>query len=159
MYLKYLKLGTNQVQKVVPLNQFQSDPIFYFFFKDVQFRLQNTINQTSTTCYCKSYCKSNSGTFLLPVIQLMISNTFLVRLMQQLFLSKHLIIKFYILCVISVKCIVWILKWLLNPMISLIIVSESTIECSSIILFVMVGRYTFYNMSTFWVIQILININ
>ena len=32
---------------------------------------------------------------------------------------------------------------LLNPMIILIIVSESTIECSSIILFVMVGRYTF----------------
>ena len=77
--------------------------------------------------------------FLLQVIQLMISNTFLVRLMQQLFLSKHLIIKFYILCVISVKCTVWILKWLLNPMIILIIVSESTIECSSIILFVMVG--------------------
>ena len=97
--------------------------------------------------------------FLLPLIQLMISNTFLVRLMQQLFLSKHLIIKFYILCVISVKCTVWILKLLLNPMIILIIVSESTIECSSIILFVMVGRYTFYNMSTFWVIQILININ
>ena len=81
--------------------------------------------------------------FLLQVIQLMISNTFLVRLMQQLFLSKHLIIKFYILCVISVKCTVWILKLLLNPMIILIIVSESTIECSSIILFVMVGRYTF----------------
>ena len=81
--------------------------------------------------------------FLLPLIQLMISNTFLVRLMQQLFLSKHIIIKFYILCVISVKCTVWILKLLLNPMIILIIVSESTIECSSIILFVMVGRYTF----------------
>ena len=68
--------------------------------------------------------------FLLQVIQLMISNTFLVRLMQQLFLSKHLIIKFYILCVISVKCTVWILKLLLNPMIILI-------------LFLMVGRYTF----------------
>ena len=99
-----------------------------------------------TFFYCKSYFLTGCHTCVLtklPVIQLMISNTFLVRLMQQLFLSKHLVTKFYILCVISVKCTVWILKLLLNPMIILIIVSESTIECSSIILFVMVGRYTF----------------
>ena len=83
--------------------------------------------------FCKSYFCTGCQTCVLtnlPVIQLMISNTFLVRLMQQLFLLKHLITKFYILCVISVKCTVWILKWLLNPMIILI-------------LFLMVGRYTF----------------
>ena len=110
-------------------------------FRVIQF-IQVPFLSKQSLDFCKSYFCTGCHTCVLtklPVIQLMISNTFLVRLMQQLFLSKHLIIKFYILCVISVKCTVWILKLLLNPMIILIIVSESTIECSSIILFVMVG--------------------
>ena len=82
--------------------------------------------------FCKSYFCTGCHTCVLtklPVIQLMISNTFLVRLMQQLFLSKHLIINFYILSVISVKCTVWILKLLLNPMIILILFLMVEINC------------------------------